>query len=1257
MNRWFLAWLAALSSLVIAFFVAPTAHANATGTITGVVSDTGGHPIKGAVAVLLTRASNDNQPVVVTQATTGPTGTFQLSAAAGTYNLCFDGTPGSRTGTVGGYLSTCFGRSSWDDAASDARSNPVAVAGATTTPGFNAKLAPAAGVAGTVTAAAGGAGLANVHVRAYTFDGFNYTISKTATTAADGTFAINGLAPNVPVRICFEAGSASGGTSTTGYESQCYSNQPWQGDDVPGASTVINPLAGQVTASVNAALVAGSRITGRVTDGASNGVAGVAVLVYTIANGELATNLGNAVTDASGNYVVSGLQPSASGYNVCLDSRQAHGGNSTTGYLGECYANLPWDDGNVGTLPSGTAVPVAAGGTSSGIDQALSPAGAISGRVTGNSAGLANVHVTAYGNSSGPVTVNTAADGSYTIPGLYGGDNSYRVCFDPSQSTGGSSPTGYLGQCYNGQYWDTSQGDIPAAATQVSVTAGSTTSGINASLARAGGISGTVTAGGVGVQDVTVLVYSVASGYLATGYSTVSTGADGSYAVKGLKPGASAYRVCFDTAVASGGPSSTGYTDQCYDGTDWDGFTSPTSTKVSVTASTSTPSINASLTTAGAISGHVTSTVGGGGVGNVSVFVVPVANLALSTGYASAITTSDGSYTVKRLPPSSSGYAVCFEASQATGGGSTTGYLDECNANQSWSGSFGDFPPGLTAVPVTTGATATVDAALDSAGAISGRAVESGTNAPLSGVTITLYKDGTEINTGGVTGPDGTYRINGLVASDTYLVCFDPTPSVGGVITGHQKQCYRNQPWDGFDPPPTGLNVAVSAGATTPSINASFKPAAGISGTVTAASGGAPVRGATVTIYDSAKNYVESVSTNNAGAYLAGTLPTSTRGYYICVDASFSQPPDNAAGFVRQCYNGVTQTDSQVPTGATKIPLAAGQNATVDFSLAAASAISGTVTTGTTPLFGANITVFDTHGNPVGNTSTSESGTYLVPGLSPSSTGYLVCADGAFATGGTSTAGYLAACWKTKPWIPGNPPAGTRVPVPASTTVTGIDMKLGAASGISGTVSGFTGNNFFATVDVYDQSGNFMGGTGFGGSDGSWSIGGLPANSQGYVVCFDMSGSGYVNQCYQNVDWDGISVPAGAQPVVTTAGAVTTGIDETAVKAASISGKVTSQATSLAVTKVSVFLADTSGNDLSVANVSATGSYTFSDVMPGGYEVCVQAKATSPGGPYAPECYSAVAWDGNFPIAAATTVTVAAGAKVTGINVALPPAA
>jgi hypothetical protein len=114
------------------------------------------------------------------------------------------------------------------------------------------------------------------------------------------------------------------------------------------------------------------------------------------------------------------------------------------------------------------------------------PVGAISGTVTdaGAGQGLANPQVSAFtswGGRSGSAT--TAADGSYTVPGLVAADD-YQVCFYASGATGGSSDaTGYGDQYYFNQ-------PTSGTPTPVAVTAGVTTSNMNAALVGTPAVSG-----------------------------------------------------------------------------------------------------------------------------------------------------------------------------------------------------------------------------------------------------------------------------------------------------------------------------------------------------------------------------------------------------------------------------------------------------------------------------------------------------------------------------------------------------------------------------------------------------------------------------------------------------------------------------------------------------------------------------------------------------------------------------------------------
>jgi Carboxypeptidase regulatory-like domain/SdrD B-like domain len=218
-----------------------------------------------------------------------------------------------------------------------------------------------------------------------------------------------------------------------------------------------------------------------------------------------------------------------------LDAGTYRVGFAKTGYVTQYYNNQP-------TLAAGNTVSVAAGATTSGIGAKMVPAGNISGTVTNNAGtpvALSGVTVTAY-NSSGTAvgTATTSGTGMYTISNLTPGTNAYRVGF---------AKTGYVTQYYNDQ-------STLAAANTISVTSGSTTSGIGAKMVPTGNIAGTVTnnaATPVGLSGVTVTAYN-SSG---TAVGTATTSSTGAYTLSNLTPGTNAYRVGF---------AKTGYVTQYY---------------------------------------------------------------------------------------------------------------------------------------------------------------------------------------------------------------------------------------------------------------------------------------------------------------------------------------------------------------------------------------------------------------------------------------------------------------------------------------------------------------------------------------------------------------------------------------------------------------------------------------------------------------------------------------------------------------------
>jgi len=236
--------------------------------------------------------------------------------------------------------------------------------------------------------------------------------------------------------------------------------------------------------------------------------------------------------------------------------------------------------------------------------------GNISGKVTdGIGNGLENIHVKIYDQNSNHVNnAWTDSSGNYTADCLNEGN--YRIFFDTSQTEY------YVSEWYNDK-------DSFNTADLVSVTAGSTTTGIDTVLEEGGGIKGKITnISGIGIENVCVIVYLPSGGsYVAYKY----TDSSGGYEIKNLKIGS--YKIWLNTTYASGDYASEWYNDK-------DSFN--TADLVLVTAGTTTTSIDAELPYTGPIvSGEVKNSVGTGIEGVIITF---------SNEGGTATTDSSGSY-------------------------------------------------------------------------------------------------------------------------------------------------------------------------------------------------------------------------------------------------------------------------------------------------------------------------------------------------------------------------------------------------------------------------------------------------------------------------------------------------------------------------------------------------------------------------------------------------------------------------------------
>ena len=355
---------------------------------------------------------------------------------------------------------------------------PIQVTVGGTVTGIDFALASGGRISGVVRDAATNAPIQGLFVDIVNSAG---ATASFAPTQANGSYTSIGLPPGTyftKVRA-----NANSPAASHGFISEVYDDRTCSGCN-PLSGTPINVQPNVITSNVDFLLNKGARVAGQVEDSQnSQPLAGVSVAVFNAA-GLQATN---AVTNAAGEY----LTPDG------LAAGTYHARANGIGYLNQLFANLPCVGNCVPT--SGTGINVPASGTLSGIDFSLQAGGRIAGTVTAaGGAPVAGLAVAAF-NSSGALvgfgTTNVA--GAYITGGLPSG--TYYVRFNNS--------LGYVNEVYP---------DLPCIGcdpqnigTPITVTAGSTVSGIDFVLEPGGRVAGTVTdTFGVALSGVSVEVYA-----------------------------------------------------------------------------------------------------------------------------------------------------------------------------------------------------------------------------------------------------------------------------------------------------------------------------------------------------------------------------------------------------------------------------------------------------------------------------------------------------------------------------------------------------------------------------------------------------------------------------------------------------------------------------------------------------------------------------------------------------------------------------
>ncbi|MCX6030768.1 MAG: carboxypeptidase regulatory-like domain-containing protein [Chloroflexi bacterium] len=338
------------------------------------------------------------------------------------------------------------------------------------------------------------------------------------------------------------------------------------------------------TAGIDVALIASGGITGRVTDQATgNPLPGIGVGAYLATQSYWQSDA--AVTDADGLYEITDLPSGV--YRVQYAGPSAR-------YFTEFY-----DDAT--SLAAGADVRVLAPRVTAGINAALTEkernriAGTVADQGTG--APLPDIRVDLFSNNGQNWywlrAVTTATDGAYDSGKLV--DGVYRVGF--------SDPAGL----YQYEYYDNAA--TLQSAIDIDASGGRFIVGIDARLNRLGVITGVATdqATGAPVAGIRVTAYQW-DGQYGNSRKTVTTGADGSYAINGLPTGI--YRVGF---MEAWGRYLGGYYR--------DAGSIASATDISVTAGQVTENVNAALAPWGQITGTITDRVTGQDVPGVWVML------------------------------------------------------------------------------------------------------------------------------------------------------------------------------------------------------------------------------------------------------------------------------------------------------------------------------------------------------------------------------------------------------------------------------------------------------------------------------------------------------------------------------------------------------------------------------------------------------------------------------------------------------------
>jgi hypothetical protein len=785
-----------------------------------------------------------------------------------------------------------------------------------------------------------------------------------------------------------------------------YAPQLWRGAGSVARASVLRVRPRELIRHVDAVLGPGAAIAGRVrpASGGHHPLGGICVVAQGTGGQRLFQ--GNTTTRANGTFHLGDLATGK--YQVQFFSG-----------CGPASSYLP--------LTLRKPVAVTDGKTTAGVVARLRLGGTITGRVA-NAAGHALPGICVIGLTSlAPgiqigIEVPTGADGRYQLLGLTGG--LYQMEF----TTGCGNNGPYAAQ------------QLPNS---VRVTAGMTTSGIDAVMQLAGSISGVVkSAGGTALAGICVVALS-ANGL---GFAFITTKADGTYNAADLPAGN--YQVEF---IPGGVFSNCGNNGNFLPVT--------LSTTVSIGGKTS---LDATLPTGGVVSGVIT---GAGGKRLAGICVIS------SSQFGNQVTTgSDGSYSMTQLFTGS--YDI--------------GFLGGCGNKTSVAPlAYRDDPTFVNPAPISVTAgqtTGGISATLRPGGTVTGRVTDRA-GRPLSKLCVFISG---AVGAGGLQSfADQQITSNGRYRSAN-LPPGQFTVSFGGMFKRGQGCApsgkYADQDFRDRNSAAVPDLVSVSGGVTTSGIGAALAPAGTISGFVRNRAGRG-VANSCVTAIDRHASVIGQAFAGSHGRYVLTDIPA---GHYKVQFASCTFLfGGSGPNYASQWYKNRSSERS-----ATTVIVRAGHvTGHVDAALAKGGSISGQVVFGSAnrPVdfacvlaFGPGSGLFTSFGEGFSD----RTGHYVVPGLT----------TGSYQVEFTPCLPESALATQVRP--------GT-VRVVTGMRVGGINERMSVGGSVSGVVTAQTAHGATpapgSCVELLPTTPNGVGTVTIAGAGGTYSVAGL---AQGSYLAF-----------------------------------------------------------------------------------------------------------------------------------------------------------